>query len=78
MNIKREVFIINYNTVQFVFNFIQVVAPNAGNPEIFNPLAYLVYCYASAELMTKDNSDSQEICDNIRWEVGRNLSVLLK
>ena len=54
-----------------------VVAPNADLPEIFNPLAYLIYCFASAELIAKEGSDSQEILDNIRWDVGRNLAVLL-
>lgn len=55
-----------------------VVSPNAENPEVFNPLAYLVYCFANAELIAKDNSDSQEILDNIRWDVGRNLAILLR
>jgi len=54
-----------------------VVAPNANEPEIFNPLAYLIYCFACAELIAKEGSDSQEILDNIRWDVGRNLAVLL-
>jgi hypothetical protein len=55
-----------------------VVSPNADNPEVFNPMAYLIFCFANAELIAKDNSDSQEILDNIRWDVGRNLAILLR
>ncbi len=73
---ERDKVIVRWN-VDHPF-YLEVIAPNADTPEIFNPLAYLVYCYASAELMTRDNSDSQEIVDNIRWEVGKNLAVLMK
>ncbi len=58
--------------------YLEVVAPNGDQPDIFNPLAYLIYCQAGAELMCKDDSDSQEIMQNLRWDVGRNLAVLLK
>ena len=54
-----------------------VIAPNNGNPHIFNPIAYLVYCWAKAELNSKVESDSSEIIDNIRWEVGKDLSILI-
>jgi len=73
---ERDVIIVYWNIDHPFYQ--QVVAPNAEEPEIFNPLAYLVYCYACAELLCKDNSDSQEIIDNIRWDVGRNLAVLLR
>lgn len=73
---RRDVVIITWNTDHPFYQ--SVVVPNAQNPAVFNPIAYLVYCYASAELISKDNSDSQEIMDNIRWEVGRNLAVLMK
>jgi hypothetical protein len=56
----------------------QVVSPNANNPEVFNPLVYLVYSHAVAELIAKEGSDAQEILDNIRWDMGRNLAILLK
>ena len=73
---ERDIVIVYWN-VEHPF-YQRVVAPSADNPEIFNPLAYLIYCYASAELMAKDGSDSQEVLDNIRWDVGRNLAILLK
>jgi hypothetical protein len=56
----------------------QVVSPNNDTPEVFNPLVYLIYSFAVAELIAKEGSDAQEILDNIRWDVGRNLAILLK
>jgi hypothetical protein len=73
---ERDTVIVYWNTDHPFY--LEVVAPNADHPDIFNPLAYLVYCQAGAELMSKDNSDTQEIIQNIRWDVGRNLAVLLK
>lgn len=72
---EREKVIVRWNIDHPFYQV--VVAPNANEPEIFNPLAYLVYCFACAELIAKEGSDSQEILDNIRWDVGRNLAVLL-
>lgn len=54
-----------------------VIGPYADEPEVFNPLAYLVYCFASAELIAREGSESLEVLDNIRWDVGRNLAILL-
>ncbi|MBN1765048.1 MAG: ATP-binding protein [Sedimentisphaerales bacterium] len=71
----RDVVIVNWNTDHPFY--LQVIAPNSDEPSVFNPLAYLVYCYSCAELISKDNSDTQEIIDNIRWEVGKNLAVLM-
>lgn len=51
---------------------------NADNPDILNPICFLVYCLGSAELIAKPDSDSEEILENIRFDVGRNLAVLLK
>lgn len=73
---QRDVVVITWNTDHPFYQ--GVVVPNAENPSVFNPIAYLIYCYASAELISKDNSDTQEIMDNIRWEVGKNLAVLMK
>lgn len=73
---EKDMVIVSWNIDHPFYQ--QVVAPNAEDPEIFNPLAYLIYCYANSELIAMDNSDSQEIIDNIRWDVGRNLAVLLK
>lgn len=57
--------------------YITTISPNSENPEIFNPIAYLVYCWAKAELNSKVETDSAEIIDNIRWEVGKDLSILI-
>ena len=57
--------------------YITTISPNSENPDIFNPIAYLVYCWAKAELNSKYESDSAEIIDNIRWEVGKDLSILI-
>ena len=71
----KDVVVVTWNTDHPFYT--QVVAPYSEEPTVFNPIAYLVYCYSCAELISKDNSDTQEIIDNIRWEVGRNLAVLL-
>jgi len=73
---EKDVVIVVWNVDHPFYQ--QVIAPFSGDPSVFNPLAYLIYCYANAELMSRDKSDSQEIIDNIRWEVGRNLAVLLR
>ena len=73
---QRDVVVVTWNTDHPFYQ--GVVVPNADNPAVFNPVAYLVYCYASAELISGDNSDTLEIIDNIRWEVGKNLAVLMR
>jgi len=73
---ERDRVIVRWNTDHPFYQL--VVSPNAENPDVFNPLAYLIYCFANAELIAKEGSDSQEILDNIRWDVGRNLAILLK
>jgi len=73
---ERDVVIVTWNVDHPFYQ--EVVSPNSNDPAVFNPLAYLIYCYANAELLCKDNSDSQEIVNNIRWDVGRNLSILLR
>ena len=72
---ERDKVIVKWNVDHPFYQ--RVVAPNSEVPEVFNPLAYLIYCFASAELIAKEGSDSQVIIDNIRWDVGRNLAILL-
>ncbi|CAG0995119.1 hypothetical protein METP3_02901 [Methanosarcinales archaeon] len=54
------------------------IEQNKDNVDVLNPISYLVYCLGSAELEAAMGSDSHVIIENIRWDVGRNLSVLLK
>ena len=72
---ERDVVIVKWNCDHPFYQ--RVVAPYAETPEVFNPIAYLIYCFAAAELIAKEGSDSQEMLDNIRYDVGRNLAVLL-
>ncbi|GAB1401317.1 hypothetical protein MASR1M68_02280 [Elusimicrobiota bacterium] len=73
---EREKVIIYWNEEHpFYLNF---VSPNGDNPDILNPISFLVYSLATAELISKPDSDSEEILQNIRFDVGRNLAILLK
>lgn len=72
---ERDVVIIRWNT-EHPF-YIDVVAANSDEKNVFNPLVFLIYSFACAELRSEMDSDSQEIIENIRYEVGRNLAVLM-
>jgi hypothetical protein len=56
----------------------EFIEKNHEKPDIFNPICFLIYCLASAELGSKPESDSYEIVESIRYDVGRNLAVLLR
>jgi hypothetical protein len=73
---EREKVIIYWNE-EHPF-YIYFVSPNGNNPDILNPISFLIYSLATAELISKPDSDSEEILQNIRFDVGRNLAVLLK
>lgn len=72
---ERDVVIIRWNE-EHPF-YIDVVAANSDDKNVFNPLVFLIYSFACAELRSQIESDSQEIIENIRYEVGRNLAVLM-
>ncbi len=72
---ERDVVIIRWNT-EHPF-YLDVVAANSDDKNVFNPLVFLVYSFACAELRSQMDTDSQEIIENIRYEVGRNLAVLM-
>lgn len=59
----------------FYENFIM---PNAGNQDVLNPIAYLIYSLAEAELRSGVNSDSEIILENIRADLSANLRTLMK
>lgn len=58
--------------------FAEFIERNADDPNVFNPICFLVYGLACAELIAKPESDSEEIITSIRYDVGRNLAILLR
>jgi hypothetical protein len=73
---ERDVVVIYWNSDHPFYQ--EFIERNTNNPDVLNPICCLVYCFGSAELISKPDSDSNEILENIRWDVGRNLAVLLK
>lgn len=73
---EREKIVIYWNEEHPFYQ--EFIERNADNPDILNPICFLVYCLGSAELIAKPDSDSDEILENIRFDVGRNLAILLK
>ncbi len=74
--IEKDAVLIYWNEDHPFFRLF--IEPNKDKVDVLNPISYLTYCLGSAELQASIDSDSLEILDNIRWEVGKNLSVLLK
>lgn len=72
---ERDVVIIRWNTEHPFYT--DVVAASSEEKNVFNPLVFLIYSFACAELRSQMDTDSQEIIENIRYEVGRNLAVLM-
>lgn len=58
--------------------YVEFIERNADNPDVLNPICFLVYCLGSAELGSRPDSDTEEILMNIRYNVGLNLAVLLR
>jgi hypothetical protein len=54
------------------------IEKNLENPDTVYPIYFLVYSLGNAELISSIDSDTAEIITNIRYDVGRNLAVLLK
>jgi hypothetical protein len=73
---EKDVVVIYWNEEHPFYT--EFVAENADNPNVFNPICYLVYSFATAELKAAIGSDSNEILENIRHVVGINLAVLLR
>lgn len=72
----RDIILIYWN-IDHPF-YLDFIAPNADKPDVFNPICFLVYSMANAELISKPESTVERIIENIRWDVGRNLAVLLR
>lgn len=75
-DIEKGVIIVYWNADHPFYT--NLVLPNNQRPEVFAPLAFFVWSLASAELRAKQDSDSLEILENIRYEVGANMGVLLQ
>jgi hypothetical protein len=73
---ERDIVVIYWNVDHPFFG--EFIEAHAQEPDIFNPICFLVYGLANAELIARPNSDSLQILENIRYDVGRNLAVLLK
>jgi len=73
---ERDIVVIYWNVDHPFFR--EFIEAHANEPDIFNPICFLVYGMANAELIARPNSDSLQILENIRYDVGRNLAVLLK
>lgn len=74
--IEKDAVLIYWNEDHPFFTLF--IENNKDNVDVLNPISYLAYCLGSAELQASPDSDSLEIIENIRWEVGKNLAVLLR
>ena len=72
---EGSVTIINWNIDHPFYS--EFIIPNEGKNEIINPICYLIYSLAQAELISTMESDSLEIIENIRGIFSRNLKVLM-
>ena len=53
------------------------VVPNIDDPNVFNPVAYLIYSLATAELTASKDSATEMIIENIRTDYSKDLKVLM-
>jgi len=72
---ERDVVIIRWNDEHPFYS--DVVKASREDKNVFVPLVCLIYCFACAELQSGVESHSREIIENIRYEVGKNLAVLM-
>ncbi len=74
VDMEKDTVIIEWNEAHPFY--LEFVAPNNAKPDIQNPICFLVYCLASAELRCLH--DSEDIAANIRIEVGKNMATLMR
>lgn len=72
---EKDVTVIYWN-VDHAF-YADFIIPHEGDKEILNPICFLIYSLASAELRSKVDSDSEVILDNIKADLSQNLRVLM-
>lgn len=53
------------------------IIPHEDDKEVLNPICFLVYSLASAELRASSESDSIRVIENIRADLSQNLRVLM-
>ena len=73
---ERDKTIINWN-IEHPF-YLQVVQEHMKDLSVISPVCFLIWAFANAELIAAPSTDSMEIIENIRYDVGRNLAILLK
>ena len=76
VDMERDKTIVSWNNNHPFY--VDVIERNSENPDILNPLCFLVYSLAVSELEYSKDSDTLEIMENIRYHVGLNLATLLK
>ncbi len=67
---------INWNEDHPFYNMI--ILETSEQPDIQWPIIFLIYAYAAAEINSTSTSDSEEILSNIRYQVGQNLTLLMR
>lgn len=53
------------------------IIPYEQDKDVLNPICFLIYSLASAELRSRTNSDSEQTIENIRSDLSQNLRVLM-
>lgn len=72
---EKDVTVIYWN-VDHPF-YVDFIIPHEEDKDVLNPICFLIYSLASAELRSKVNSDSEDIIENIRADLSQNLRVLM-
>ena len=75
-SIEGKKIIINWNEDHPFYNL--VVLETSEQTDIQWPIIFLIYAYAASELHCGTDSDSAETMENIRYQVGQNLAVLMR
>lgn len=73
--IEKNKTVINWNIDHAFYK--EFIIPHSGNPDVLNPICFLIYSLASAELRSSVDSDSETILENIRADLSQNLRVLM-
>lgn len=72
-DIEGDKTVINWNVDHAFYH--EFIIPHAAEPDILNPICFLIYSLASAELRSSVDSDSQFMLENIRMDLSQNLRV---
>ena len=72
---ERDTTVINWN-IDHPF-YIDFIIPYEDDKNVINPICFLIYSLASAELRSRINSDSEDVIENIRADLSQNLRILM-